>query len=71
MDVIIAPTDRDDGTSCGCDGLDICCREFIEQMFSRKSHREALRAHLVHQRVGDFEIGVDVLHVVVLVERLN
>src|SRR5258708_30423860 len=30
-----------------------------------------LRAQLLHQCVGDLEIGVDVLHVVVLAERLH
>ena len=32
---------------------------------------ETPSAHLLHQRVGHFEIGVDVLHVVAVVERLD
>src|ERR1700733_6211253 len=37
----------------------------------RESRGSGSRAHPADQRVGNFEIGIDVLHIVVLAERLD
>src|SRR3984893_13502412 len=44
------------------------CRRSITSFVSKK---KCLRAHLGDQRVGHFEIRINVLHVVVLVERVD
>src|SRR6185437_79252 len=46
------------------------CRTSSTLINDRPS-KSGLRAHLLHQRVGDFEIGVDVLHVVAFVQRFD